>query len=148
MLDIKFIRENQQLVKEGAENKGVKIDLERILELDKELKDLRVKIDDLRKQRNEIAQKRDIEKGKKIKQELAGIEPVLKEKEKQFDALMRQIPNPPAPDAPIGQDESGNQVIKKWGEPTKFDFKVRDHIELGKINDMIDIERATKVSGA
>ena len=148
MLDIKFIRENQQLVKEGAENKGIRIDLGRVLELNKELKDLREKIDNLRKQRNDLAKKRDIEKGKQIKQELAGAEPKLREKEKQFDALMRQIPNPPAPDAPIGRDESGNQVIKKWGEPTKFDFKVRDHIELGKINDAIDIERATKVSGA
>ncbi|PIV25514.1 serine--tRNA ligase, partial [Candidatus Berkelbacteria bacterium CG03_land_8_20_14_0_80_40_36] len=79
MLDIKFIRENQQLVKEGAENKGIRIDLGRVLELNKELKDLREKIDNLRKQRNDLAKKRDIEKGKQIKQELAGAEPKLRE---------------------------------------------------------------------
>ena len=148
MLDINFIRENKKQVKDGAGNKGAKIDLEKILALDEELKNLRAKIEGLRRRGNEAASKRDIENGKKVKQGLADLEPGLKEKEKQFEILMRQIPNPPALDVPIGKDESDNIVARKWGEPTKFDFKARDHIELGKINAMIDIERATKVSGA
>lgn len=148
MLDIAFIRDNLELVKKASLDKGVEIDLDELLKIDDKRRQLIKKVDDLRHQRNEAAQKRDVEKGRQIKQELDGLEEELRRDEERFNHLMLYVPNIPAVDVPVGKDESENKVIRKWGEPKKFEFKTKDHLELGELLDIIDVERAVKVSGA
>ncbi|MBI2021270.1 serine--tRNA ligase [Candidatus Daviesbacteria bacterium] len=147
MLDINFIRDNTDLVKKAAQEKGIQIDLDELLNLDSKRRELTQKVDDLRHQRNEAAKKRDVEKGKEIKIQLDTWEKELKESEEHFNHLMLYVPNIPAKDSPVGPDSDSNKEIFKWGEIPEFDFKVRNHVELGKILDIIDLEQGTKVSG-
>lgn len=148
MLDINFIRENSEKVKKAVLDKNSKVDIDQILEVDQRRRELTVQIDSLRQQRNEASKNRDIEKGKEIKQKLENLEPQLEKIEKEFYGLMLLVPNIPLNDVPIGKDESENVVVRKWGEPKKFNFTPKDHIELGKLLDLIDVEQAAKVSGA
>ncbi|MBI4153466.1 serine--tRNA ligase, partial [Candidatus Woesebacteria bacterium] len=85
--------------------------------------------------------------GKKIKEELKGKEPELAKVENQYKEFLLQIPNLPADDVKEGKDENENEVVRSWGEPKKFDFEAKDHIALGESLNIIDIERAAKVSG-
>ncbi|KKR80979.1 MAG: Serine-tRNA ligase [Candidatus Daviesbacteria bacterium GW2011_GWA1_41_61] len=147
MLDINFIRENQNKVRKAIEQKKAKVDFEKLLTLDNQRRELIKTIEDLRQQRNVAASNKDIEKGKGIKGKLEGLEVQLKEVETKFDEQMILVPNVIMEDVPEGVDESGNQVIRKWGEPKSFTFTPKDHIELGKILDVIDIDTASKVAG-
>ncbi|KKQ67296.1 MAG: Serine-tRNA ligase [Candidatus Daviesbacteria bacterium GW2011_GWA2_38_24] len=147
MLDINFIRENKEKVIDAAKQKGVDIDINRLLEVDQTRRELIKKVDDLRAQRNEAAKNRDIEKGRQIKSELDTWELELKEAQERFEHQMSFIPNVPLPAVPRG-DESNNKVIKKAGEVPNFNFTVRDHLELAEMLDIVDIPRATKVSGS
>lgn len=147
MVDINFIRENIDQVKKAAQDKKLEVDLDLLLEIDTKRRNLIAKVDALRAQRNTVAKNRDIEKGKAIKGELDALEKELKVEEERFNHLMLFVPNVPAADAPIGPDSDSNKEISKWGEIPKFDFPVRDHIELGKILDIIDLEAGAKVSG-
>lgn len=146
MLDINFIKENLEKVKKSIEARKSKVDLTRLLDLDEKRRALILKVDDLRAKRNIVAKERNIEEGKKIKEELEGLENELSGIEKDWQSLMYQIPNIILDEVPIG-DISVNKVIKKSGEAPKFDFKIRDHIELGKMLDIIDFERGVKVGG-
>jgi seryl-tRNA synthetase len=159
MLDINFIRQNRQLVEEGVKAKGRKVDIEKLLKLDKERRDLMARIEKLRSQSNKKSDKfktlkdgeekqRQINELQEIKRKIKTLEPSLKEIQKEFEEMMRQVPNPPLADVPRGRNEKDNQIIRVWGRKPQFDFQPKDHIELGRINKMIDIERATKVSGA
>ncbi len=148
MLDINFIRENQEKVQKGAKDKGYDPKLvDRVLVIDKKRRDLIGKTESLRAERNKLG-KNDVTKGKKIKEELKKLEPELKKIEEELKELLYQIPNLPADDVPYGKDESENVEVKKWGEPKKFAFKVKDHLELGEKLDIIDVKRAAKVSGS
>lgn len=146
MLDIKFIRENPKVVEKGARNKGIKIDINQVLDSDKKYRKLSGLIQKLREERNKAAEKKDIEKGKEIKEKLDKQEQELRLAKGTVDDLLLKIPNLPLEDVPVG-DESKNKVIKKVGNPGKFDFDPRDHLELGELLDIIDIKRASKVSG-
>lgn len=150
MLDINFIRENTEKVKKGVAAKQMDDKLvDKVLELDEERRGLIKKIEELRKRRNELAKlQKPSDEGKKIKAELQNLEPEFKKIEEEFKKVMLEIPNPPADDVRVGRDETENEVIKKWGMPTKFSFKPKDHLELGEILDIIDVKRAGKVSGA
>jgi seryl-tRNA synthetase len=147
MLDIKFIRENQKLVEEGARSKGVDVDIQNLLELDNEQKTLSFSVQKLREERNKVAKARDVEKGKKIKQELDEKEKRLNELNDEIKKIILQIPNPPKKDVKFGKNDTENEVLRKEGEIRKFDFTPKDHLELGEKLDIIDIERATKISG-
>lgn len=148
MLDIKFIRENPEVVKEGARKKQMDPTVvDRLLTVDETRRQLIQKVDDLRSRRNQLT-KDDRDEGLKIKEEIKKIEPQLKEIEAEFKKLMYEVPNFPAPDVKEGKDEKENEVIRKFGEPKNFNFEIHDYMELGKSLDIIDIERATKVSGA
>jgi seryl-tRNA synthetase len=147
MLDINFIRENIEVVKKAVSEKGVDIDIDNLLGIDKERRDLISKVDELRQQRNIAAKDRDIEKGKKVKAELDGLEGQLKTVEQKFSELMLYVPNIPAEDAPVGPDADSNQEISKWGEIPNFDFEIKDHLELGKALNIVDLEAGVKVSG-
>ncbi len=147
MLDIKYIRENQKEVKEGALKKGVTLDLNLLLGLDTKYRELSTQVQNLQAQRNAAAKERNIDDGKRIKSELEGLEFNLKELRQGLDAELLKIPNLPMSGVPEG-GEDDFEVIKTVGEPRVLDFKPRDHLELGEMLDIIDVERATKVSGA
>jgi len=147
MLDIVFIRENPDKVKKSAKDKGLNPEVvDRVLALDKQRRELLLKVEELRAARNKIT-KDNIEEGKEIKKKLKDLEPQLKKVEISFKEMMLQVPNVADKDVPVGNDEKDNKLVRKWGELPKFDFKIKDHIELGKSLDLIDFERGVKVSG-
>lgn len=158
MLDIKFIRENKEVVQKGAQMKHVTVDIEKLIALDNErLKELK-EIEDLRaevnKVSNDIVRDQDptlkiqlIEEMRVVKEEIKTKEEKLKKTMEEWQKLMLQIPNIPSPDTPEGPDESGNVVIRSWGEKRTFDFTPKEHYELGKDLNILDNETAAEVSG-
>lgn len=148
-MDIKFIRENPEKVKKATRAKQQDPEMvDKFLVLDEERRKLLAKIEELRAQRNIAAKEKDIEKGKKIKKQLAELEPKLKELEKKFKELLFLIPNPPSDKAPLGKNEKDNVEVRKWGEPRKFDFPIKDHVELGESLAVLDFKSGAKVAGA
>lgn len=148
MLDINYIRENIDKVKEAVKNRQSNFDVDALLELDKKRRDLIAEVEDLRQQRNIAAREKNIETGRSIKQKLEELEPKLQEIEKQVYDLLIVLPNIPFDEVPVGKDDTENVVIRKWGEPTKFTFTPKDHLELGQSLEIIDTETASKVSGS
>lgn len=149
MLDIQFIKDNSEKVKKGVSAKQLDPKLvDGVLSLDKKYRKLLAEIEELRAKRNQAAKAKKVEEGKKIKLQLQKLEPELKEVESKFKEALYQVPNLPADDVPAGKDESENKVLRKWGEPKTFDFKPKDHMELGEALDIIDTETSSKVSGA
>lgn len=149
MLDIQFIRENPEKVKKGVASKGYDASLvDKVLKLDEHRRKLIVEIENLRAERNKAASEKNIEDGKRIKQELFKKEPTLEEAEKEFKEILFAIPNLPAEDVPEGKNEKDNKEIKKNGEPKKFDFTPKDHLELGKNLGILDFESGAKVAGS
>ncbi len=146
MLDINFIRENIEKVKKSVEARKADVDLDRLIKLDDQRRELISKVDELRAKRNVAAKARDKGKGERIKSELKDLEKELDGVENEWNNLMLQVPNILMDDVPMG-DITKNKVIRKEGEPPKFSFKVKDHIELGKLLDIIDFDRGVKVSG-
>ena len=144
MLDIKFIRKNLDLVKEAAKNKNREVDWEMLLKLDDKRRELIGKAEGLHAERNSNT---DREKGKQLKQNLKVLEDELREIEVKFENLMLTVPNVPDKSVPIGKDSSGNVEVKRWGEIPKFDFPIKDHIDLAKRLDLIDFERGAKIGG-
>src|SRR3989338_11139521 len=148
MLDIKFIRENKELVAKAAKDKGVKVDIDEVLEVDKDVGVLNTVKQKLQEERNKAAKEKDIEKGKKIKQELLDLEKELEPLSEKLTELLMQIPNLPLPQVPFGKNERDNVEVKKWGKPTEFNFQPKDHLELGKNLGILDFEAGAKVSGS
>lgn len=151
MLSLDFIRDNKQKVVEAAKNKNRKVDIDQIIKLDDQRRDLIQKIQTIRVERNKSShQKPDeriIKRGKEIKTELKKLEENFTEVSGKLDSLVSLVPNVPLPEVPIGKDASGNVEIKKSGTIPKFDFQPKSHIELGQSLDIIDFERGTKISG-
>ncbi|OGH18253.1 MAG: serine--tRNA ligase [Candidatus Levybacteria bacterium RIFCSPHIGHO2_12_FULL_38_12] len=158
MIDIKLIKDNPEKVQEAAKNKGIDIDINYVLNIYERTKEKQIIVQTLREDRNKHAKAASnavdnekvhiIEKGKEIKIELEKEEAALSALEEELKNWLHKVPNIPAADVPLGKDESENVVIRKWGQPKQFDFKVKDHIELGKLLDGIDIDSAAKVSGS
>lgn len=163
MLDIKFIRENQKLVQQTANDKGIlhnglPLPVSLIVHLDDKRKNLQKQFDDIRAAQNEasdrIANAVKEEKDALINeirigsQTLQSIKNELSNVQQELDAFMLSTPAIPAKGWPVGASEANNNVIETWGEPTKFGFKPKSHIELGIQNDWIDFERGVKFSGA
>lgn len=155
MLDIKFIRKNPDKVKEAIKNKGINLNVDNLLKLDDEKRKVQAKLDELRAKRNELAQagkkakptEKQIKEGKRIKEKIVLQEKQFKSIKRQYMELMVKAPTVPSPDTPIGKDDSENVEIFKWGKPTKFNFKPKNHIEIAKDLDLFDIERGVKVAG-
>jgi len=153
MIDIKLLREKPEVIKEALRKRGVEVDVDYLRELDQRIRALKKEIDDLRRKRNEISKKaknvpEKIEEAKKIKEELKKKEEEIAGLQKEFNSVFLLIPNIPLEDTPAGEDESDNIVVEKWGEPKKFNFKIKDHLELGELWDLIDVKRAAKISGS
>lgn len=148
MIDLKFLRENSEKVQQGAAAKNIEIDVNNILELDEKFRNLNIQVQNLRAERNSAAKERNIERGKEIKQQLDGLETELTNLETQLDELTSQIPALPKEDVKVGKNDSENDVIKSVGEIPNFGYTPKDHVELGESLNIIEIERAAKVSGA
>ena len=150
MLDLKFIRENQDLVQKKAAEKGFSVDVKKIVVLDEQRRKLLQEIEILRSQRNQKSKTKpteaEITKLRSLGDEIKNRVVRLLKMEEDLEDLVSTVPNPAFDDVPIAKGESGNQVLKKWGEPTKFSFIPQDHVSLGEKLDLIDIDRGTKVS--
>lgn len=159
MIDIKLLRAHPDIFKAASKYKNAAIkdkDIDHLLALDDERRKLTDETDELRRKRNEQAaagksakpSPEQIEQGKKLKAEIAGLEAKLAKVDADYLAILKQIPNLPTEDVPLGASEDENVVAKKVGEPTKFDFEPKNHWQLAEANGWIDKERAAKVTGA
>ncbi len=147
MLDIKYIRENVEAIKQAIISKNLELDLDTLLSVDEKRRALVSKVDELRRQRNEAASERNIERGKQIKVELETANAELNIVEDEYKSLMIKVPNIPSSDTPVGKNETENVEVFRSSEPPKFDFTVKDHIQIGKELDILDLERGAKVGG-
>ena len=155
MFDIKFIIENPEKVAEGAKNKNIKVDVDKIVELANLRKEKLIKLENLRAHQNEVSKNIPTAKDKtkllaemkELKEILKTLEPEIELLEKQIDELAAFVPNPISSTTPVGKDETGNVVVKTYGKQPKFKFTPKDHITLGKDLDIIDIERGARSSG-
>lgn len=149
MLDIKFIRDNPDVVRAAIENKKSEpVDLDELFRLADERKALQQELDELNRGKNEAAATRNVDRGRQIKEELQSVEAKYAEVEKRYIAMMLQIPNIPSADTPVGPDESANVVLRQEGEQPSFSFPAKAHWDIGKSLGIIDNEKAGDVSGA
>jgi len=151
MLDIKFIRENPDKVKQGCQNKQVNVDIDKLLDIDKKRRELLQEIEGLKAEQKKVSGKdqSQIEKAKELKSKIKEIEPELSKIEEEFNKLMRQIPNVPLDDVIEGKTEGDNKVLREEGKKPEFsDFKPKDYLEIAEKLDIIDIKRAAKTSGS
>lgn len=147
MLDINFIRDNPEKVKQACEKKNIKCNVGAVLELDRKKRELMVRSESIKAQQNKLGKDK-IEEAKKLKQEFKEIEPGLKKVSEELDVLLLQLPNIPFDDVPVGKDESQNVIVRQIGEPMKFSFKPKDYMQIAEKLDLIDTERAAKVAGS
>jgi len=158
MLDINFIRENKELIKEGARKKLIDFDIDRLISIDDKRRETLRLVEEKRAQQNkatgEIAKTEDpagqakaISEMKELKLELQKEEEKLKKIMKEWQMLMLQVPNVPDVSVPEGKDDEDNKEIKTWGEKTQFSYEPKDHVEIMTNLDMVDFERGAKVSG-
>jgi len=147
MLDIKFIRQNPEKVKESIAKKQVNVNIDRLLELDEEKRQLLSRSESLRAEQKKLG-KEQIEKAQAIKAEIKNIDPKLADIEKELGSLLRQIPNLPLDEVPEGKDDSENAVLREEGKKPEFDFKPKDYLEIAEALDLIDVKRAAKVAGS
>ena len=160
MLDPKLLRDNPDKIRNMLEARAVKFPLDDLISLDKDRRELIVKTDEFRKKRNEVSL--EISKKKKTGEDASGLidqmqtvsdslkkleDEQLKTEDK-FAKLSLTLPNMLHESVPIGKDETANKEIKKWGNIPTFDFEIKDHIDLTQSLDLVDLERAAKVSGA
>ncbi|HVZ58981.1 MAG TPA: serine--tRNA ligase [Patescibacteria group bacterium] len=158
MIDTKLLRENPRSFEIAAKNKDVVIDTSHILEIDQKCRDLALEVQSLREQRNKVSKAasnpnpteraKAIEEGSNLKVELEQKEHSMVSLKEELDNLLLTIPNPAKSDVKVDKDESENEVLRTVGEPTKFSFTPKDHVELGEALDIIDVKKAAEVSGA
>lgn len=177
MLDIKFIRENVELIKKAAVDKCIECNVDRLIEVDKRRRRLQIQLDGFRTQVRENGQRVGLlrnprsewyrkarSEGKteaeikaeadRVQAELAELKPKIKQLEdeegpilEEFERLMLTVPQPPDPSVPIGKDETENVELRRVGEPRRFEFEPKDHVMLGKELGIIDIEHGVKLAG-
>jgi seryl-tRNA synthetase len=158
MLDAQFIVDNLEAVRQNCTNRNVKADVDRAAALVLERKELNKQVQAVQGKQNELqkstgkekdAAKRQalIEEGRALRADVASLEAKQKQLDEALLPILRAIPNMTHPAAPVGTDSTANKVIKKWGEPTKFDFKPLDHIALCEKHDLVDFEAGSKVAG-
>ncbi len=161
MLDINFIRNNPDRVKQAIAHKHENAaNVDQILDLDAQRRSLLHTCEQLKSKRNEKSKEvselkkkgqdasRIIEETKKIGDEIKSFEEKLNELEPRINGLLLRIPNIPAPDVPVGKDERDNVIVKTWGQRKAFDFAPLPHWELGRLLNILDLERSSKISGS
>ena len=160
MLDPKIIRDKPELIKQMLKDRAVEFDFEKMLELNKTRKEMMMQSDELKQKRNQMSVKIGSEKKAgndasellremgEISKKLDDLESLRKTVDENYHNLSFSIPNLVHDSVPKGTDESFNKQVRTWGEIPKFDFEVKDHIDLGLELDIVDIERASKTAGA
>src|SRR6266478_2275823 len=160
MLDLKFIREHPDLVREGIRKKGDADHIDDILNVDERRRDLLKKGETLKNKRNTVSdqigklkkEKQDasamIGEMEQVKNRIKTIDDELRHVDEELNALMLSVPNVPHPSVPVGKTPADNQEIAKWGENPVIDFKPKSHWELLEKLDIVDFERGVKISGA
>lgn len=156
MLDIRFIRENAERVAEASRQKGYDVDVTQLLGFDTERRELQQRVEDLRRERNEIAASmkgqrpsdEQVAKGREVKDKLADLEHQLSSIEQEYVTLLKKIPNLPEADVPVGASEDDNVVAETVGEVPVFDFEPKNHAEIAETKGWLDKERAAKVAGS
>lgn len=159
MLDLKFIRENADVVREAVKNKGEKAELDLLLNLDQRRRGLLQQADELKHQRNVVSERiarmkkekedasQEIADMRKVSDQIGALDQELRESEEKINDLLLTIPNLPHESVPVGMDEDSNVEIRSWGEHRGFDFEPRPHWELGQILGILDLPKAAKVAG-
>jgi seryl-tRNA synthetase len=158
MLDLRFIRENPDLVKEALVKLNTTAPIDEILSLDEQRRGLLSEVEALRARRNavskEIGKMKDgdrrqvlIEEMREVGERIKGLDDQVRQVEERLDEAMLQVPNMPHESVPLGRDESENVVVRIWGQPKEFDFEPLPHWDLGPTLDIIDFERGVKLSG-
>jgi seryl-tRNA synthetase len=149
MLDLKFIRENPELVRQAIANRHDDTPVDEILRLDTERRQKIGKLDSLRQERKTISKEREKaqERGRALRVEIQELEDEARKLDERLEALLLQVPNIPQPDVPVGRDDSDNVVVRTWGDPKKFDFTPVPHWKLGEDLGIIDFDRGVKLSG-
>ena len=156
MIDIKVIRESPELVRKALEHRGITFDLNSLVELDTQHRNLLQQLEELRAKHNQMSKQ--IGKGGGDKQELiAGMRQIgdeisslqqgVNQTKSKLDALLLELPNIPHPSVPLGKDESGNVTVRSWGEPKNLSFPPLPHWELGEKLGILDIPTGVKLSG-
>jgi len=156
MIDIQYVRDNPQAVAEKSKQKGYDIDVPKLLDLDRQRRDLLTKLEDARaKRNNSTAQAKgakptpeQIAHGKALKETIAVLEAELAPVESAYNQLLRAIPNMPLDDVPVGASEEENVVAKTVGQPPQFGFTPQHDYQLGAKAGLIDKERAAKIAGS
>lgn len=161
MLDLKFIRQNKEVVREKLETRGVNGSvLDEFLALDAARRDNLVKVEELKKQRNDVSQdiamlKRDkkdaddkIKEMQQVGDDIKAIDDLIHGIDEKMDAIAHVLPNLPAEGVPVGENEDDNVEVKKWGTPRQFDFDPKPHWEIAEDLGILDFERGAKVSGS
>ena len=158
MLDIKFIRENSDIVKKACQLKNINLDIDALLSIDKEMVGLKTEEQNLLTQKNAITSKIPkasseerpalITESKALDEKAKVIKPRVDELEMKLREMMYLVPQIPSPNAPIGKDDSDNVEVKKFGELPKFDFTPLDHVQILEKNNWADFEKIAKVSGS
>ncbi|MCA9397921.1 serine--tRNA ligase, partial [candidate division WWE3 bacterium] len=158
MVDIQYIREHPEEMKQNIINRQMDpaiFDVDALLRLDSDRRELVHQVDLLRADRNELSSKITgpsdqelITKATKIKEQIQKLEEELQATDANYNELLWKMPNRLHPDIVIGKDEDENQVLREWGEIPAFDFEIKDHLELGEALDIIDMQTAASVSGA
>ena len=158
MLDLKYIRQNPALVREGATKKHIVCDIDRILELDAASREMGVEIDQLRQGQKQagskIAQASPEERGQLVADQQATKAELKAQEERQqqvtveLQELLLRVPMPPAEDVPDGKDDAQNAELRKWGKPRSFNFEARSHQDLGELHGWIDVERGARLAGS
>jgi seryl-tRNA synthetase len=160
MLDPKLIKEKPEIIRNMLKSRAVEFDLDALIESDQKRREFIIKTDELRKKKNQIAviisEKKKggedissiLAEMKNISNELTKLESEQENVENKYLKLASTIPNLVHESVPIGIDDSANKEIKKWGDIPKFDFKIKDHIDISEDLNLVDLERAAKVAGA
>jgi len=154
MLDIRFIRENPELVAEKSKQKGYDVNIDKLLQIDENRRKLTGEIERVRAERNQLADKQkngkpdaaSIEQGKKLKDSLGQLEDQLGPVSSEYEKLLRAIPNVTPDDTPLGGEEDSVEV-KKWGDIAQKDFEPLDHLTWAEQRGLLDFERGAKVAG-
>ena len=158
MLDANFIREHIDAVKANCANRNVKADVDRVVQLDDERRRFAGETQSVQQRQNEVsklipkekdaARKQElIAEGKTLREQAGVLEKQQKLAQEELHAALLTIPNMTHPDAPVGKEATDNKVIRRWGEPRKFDFAPKDHVALMEALDLVDFEAGASVAG-
>lgn len=149
MLDIKFIRENPDIVRQAMEKRQDSAPLDEILEIDTQRRQKVGELDNLRQERKALSKKREKaqERGRDLRVTIRDMEEEVRHLDEQLEELLLQVPNIPHPDVPVGKDENDNVVVRSWGELKRLDFEPAPHWKLGEDLGIIDFDRGVKLSG-